>query len=171
MIGAIALLLSLALLWVRRFDAAVQLGALQAWCVAVAIGETAMPIAVVAVLLNGIALPLTLARLPAPPDLARRGSVRLGWSAALLILLATLTIVAKYVPGLRIALGVSVVLLALLLIALRPHPLVPVLGLLSAQNGVLLVAGALPELPLSVALVSAMPLVPALVLADTWVRR
>lgn len=171
MIGAAALVLSLGLLWVRRFDTAVWLGAVQAWCAAMAIGATAVPIAIVAVLLNGIALPLLLMRVPTPSDFGGRGSVRGRWLATPLVVLAALAFVAGHGAGLHIAIGVSGALLALLLIALRPHPLAPVLGLMSAQTGVVLVAAALPDLPVPMALVVALPLVPALVLADAWVRR
>ena len=69
------------------------------------------------------------------------------------------------------AVGVSVALLGLLLVVVRSHALAPALGLLSSQNGLVLVAGAHPHVSLPAALAVAVPLVPALVLADHWLRR
>ena len=70
-----------------------------------------------------------------------------------------------------VAVGVSVTLLGLLLIVARSHALAPALGLLSSQNGLVLVAGAHPDVSLPAALAVAVPLIPALVLADHWLRR
>ena len=67
------------------------------------------------------------------------------------------------------AAGVSVTLLGLLLIVLRSHALS--VGMLSSQNGLVLVASAHPDISQAAALVVAVPLVPALVLADSWLRR
>jgi hydrogenase-4 membrane subunit HyfE len=70
-----------------------------------------------------------------------------------------------------VAAGASVALLGLLLIAFRAHPLAPVLGFLSSQNGLVMLAGAQSELALPTALAVALPLVPALVLAESWQRQ
>ncbi len=69
-----------------------------------------------------------------------------------------------------LALGMSVLLLGLLLPAVRSHRLLPALGLLSAQNGVVLAAGAIPDLPLSMLLIAVVPLVPSLAIASLWLR-
>ena len=69
------------------------------------------------------------------------------------------------------AVGVSVALLGLLLLLVRSHALAPALGLLSSQNGLVLVAGAHPHMSLPAAVAVAVPLVPALVLADNCLRR
>jgi hypothetical protein len=53
----------------------------------------------------------------------------------------------------------------------RSHALAPVLGVLSSQNGLVLVAGAHPGVSLPAALAVAVPLVPGLVLTDIWLRR
>jgi hydrogenase-4 membrane subunit HyfE len=66
---------------------------------------------------------------------------------------------------------VAVALLGLSLIGLRSHALLPVVGLLSSQNGIVLVAAAQPALARPMALAVAVPLVPALVLAESWLRR
>jgi hypothetical protein len=58
-----------------------------------------------------------------------------------------------------------VLLLSLLLMALRSHPAVPALGLLSSQNGVLLAACSTSDLGLPILLLAAIPLVPALAIA------
>jgi hypothetical protein len=42
------------------------------------------------------------------------------------------------------------------------------LGLLSAQNGLVLVAGAIPHLPAAVLLAALLPVVPAINLAHAW---
>ena len=67
--------------------------------------------------------------------------------------------------------GSSVVLLGLALIGLRWHSFVPALGLLSSQNGLVLLAGTYPGQALQPALIAALPLVPALALWERWHRR
>ena len=62
-------------------------------------------------------------------------------------------------------------LLGLLLVVLRQHPLAPALGLLSSQNGLLLVAAAIPDLPPSAVLLVVLPLLPGSLLANAWLRR
>jgi len=62
-------------------------------------------------------------------------------------------------------------LLGPLLMVVRSHALAPALGLLSSQNGLVLVAGALSDVSLPAAVAVAVPLVPALVLAESWLRR
>ena len=62
-------------------------------------------------------------------------------------------------------------LLGLLLAVMRSDAWAPALGLLSSQNGLVLVAGASPDLSLLAALAVAVPLVPGLVLAGKWLRR
>jgi len=69
-----------------------------------------------------------------------------------------------------LALGLSILLLGLLLLALRSHPLLPALGLVSSQNGVVLAACAIHGLPLSALVLAAVPLVPALVVASVWLH-
>jgi hypothetical protein len=59
------------------------------------------------------------------------------------------------------------VLLGLLLAAQSAAPI----GLLSAQNGVVLVAAAIPDLPMESTLSASVPLVPALLLAHAWLRQ
>ncbi len=167
--GVVVLLLSLALLSVRRIDTAIRLGAGQALFAAAASGAPATAVAVL--VLNGAALPLAMARLDPTPDLTARGHGLVAWMAALAVLLAVIAALARVGPGEIVAIGASVTLLGLLLIALRANPLAPALGLLSAQNGLVLVASANADLPISATLAVAVPLIPALVLADLWLRR
>ena len=165
----VVLLLSVALLSARRIDTAIRLGATQALFAAVASGEAAT--AVTVLVLSAGALPLAMARLDPAPDLTGRGHALLCCTAALAVLLATIAVLGQVGPGEIVAIGASVTLLGLLLIALRAHTLAPALGLLSAQNGLVLVASANVDLPLPATLAVAVPLIPALMLADIWLRR
>ena len=69
--------------------------------------------------------------------------------------------------GNGIASGVAVVLLGLLLATQSAAPI----GLLSAQNGVVLIAAAIPDVPMESTLSATVPLLPALLLAHAWLRR
>ena len=69
-----------------------------------------------------------------------------------------------------LATGASVTLLGILLALLRSEGWA-VLGLLASQNGLILVAGANPDLSRMAALAVAVPLVPGLVLAGMRLRR
>ena len=179
--GALALLLSIALLCARRTGTAVGTCAVQSLLVAAVLaapGWRHASLAVVAFALSGVAIPLVLQRLRersgmAPVIAMRRGDV-VTWIAALVLLVATVaTFTQVRVGGATDALGfgVSITLLGLLLVARRPHPLAPALGLLSAQNGLILVAGATTDLPLPALLVVIVPLVPALLAANAWLRQ
>jgi hypothetical protein len=165
----LALLLSIALLCTQRIDAATRLCALQAVFAAAASGEATLAVAVI--LLNAIALPLAMTRLDAVPEMIVRGHWLVSCGVTLAVLLVAITTFTKLGSGQREAIGASVMLLGLLLIALRSHPLVPTLGLLAAQNGLVLAAGANPDLPPQAAAAVAIPLIPTLVLADRWMHR
>jgi hydrogenase-4 membrane subunit HyfE len=105
---------------------------------------------------------------------AMRGGDVVSWISALVLLIAAVaTFTQVRVGGATDALvfGASIALLGLLLVARRPHPLVPALGLLSSQNGLILVAGATADLPLPALLVVVVPLVPALLAANAWLRQ
>ena len=169
--GAAVLLLSIGLLWARRIDTAVRLCALQAVFAAASLGEAALGPALLAVALNGLALPVALARSNGATLLTLRGGAVVSWAAALVLLLVTVAGFSRPGTGGMAAVGVSVALLGLLLILVRSHALAPALGLLSSQNGLVLVAGAHPHVSLPAALAVALPLVPALVLADNCLRR
>ena len=169
--SAAVLLLSIGLLCARRIETAAQLCALQALFAAISFGETATAIAILAFSLNGVALPLAIARMNNATLLTLRGNAILSWAMTLALLVVTGLIFAKVGADGLVAAGVSVALLGPLLIVLRSHPLAPALGLLSSQNGLVLVAGALPDVSLSAALAVAVPPVPALMLAIIWLRR
>ena len=169
--SAAVLLLSIGLLCARRIETAAQLCALQALFAAISFGETATAIAILAFSLNGVALPLAIARMNNATLLMLRGNAILSWTAALALLAVTSLGFAKVGAEGLVAAGVSVALLGPLLIVLRSHALAPAIGLLSSQNGLVLVAGAVPNVSLPAALAVAVPLVPALVLAHNWLRR
>ena len=78
--GAAALLLSIGLLCARRIDTAVWLCALQAVFAAMSLGEAAVAIALLAFALNGVALPVAIARIEqrGAADAARQRSRVLG---------------------------------------------------------------------------------------------
>ena len=121
--------------------------------------------------LNGVALPVAIARMNSAAPLTLRGNALVSWAGATVLLLAAVAGMTKVATGGMVAVGTSVALLGLLLVVVRSHALAPVLGLLSSQNGLVLVAGAHPGVSLPAALAVAVPLVPALVLVDHWLRR
>jgi hypothetical protein len=168
-VGAAALLLSIGLLCARRIDTAVQLCALQALFAAASLGEVA--VAILAFALNGVVLPLAVARMNGDTMLTVRGSAMLSWAVVLALLAATGIVLARVGTDGLAAVGASVALLGVLLIVLRSHALAPAVGLLSSQNGLVLVAGAHPDVSLPAALAVAIPLIPALILADNRLRR
>ena len=169
--SAAVLLLSIGLLCARRIETAAQLCALQALFAAISFGETATAIAILAFSLNGVALPLAIARMNNATLLTLRGNAILSWAMTLALLVVTGLIFAKVGADGLVAAGVSVALLGPLLMVVRSHALAPALGLLSSQNGLVLVAGALSDVSLPAAVAVAVPLVPALVLAEIWLRR
>jgi hydrogenase-4 membrane subunit HyfE len=135
-------------------------------------------LALVAFALSGVAIPLVLQRVLDRPGMApaivMRGGNIATWIAALVLLVAAVaTFTQVRVGGATDALvfGASIALLGLLLVARRPHPLMPALGLLSAQNGFILAAGATADVPLPALLVIVVPLVPALLAANAWLRQ
>jgi hydrogenase-4 membrane subunit HyfE len=176
--GSFALLLAVALLCARRITTGLHLCALQALLASAAFaarGWEFSAIALVAFALNGAVLPLALQRLSErralPPVMAMRHGMIWAWLAALALLVASAAIFAQAAPGGAIAVGSSVVLLGLLFVVQRSHALVPALGLLAAQNGVLLVAAAVPGLPAVTLIAIAVPLVPAMMVANAWLRQ
>ncbi len=168
--GAAALLLSTGLLCVRRIDTASRICALQALCAAMALGEAAPAAAVLAFALSGVILPLVLVRMNDVAMPAMRGNALLVWAMAITLLIVIISIGAKIGASEIVAAGVSVTLFGVLLAVLRSDPW-PALGLLSSQNGLVLVAGAHPDLSRTAALAVATPLVPGLVLAGMRLRR
>ena len=166
-LASIVLALSLALLCARRLDTSLMLCAAQAICSAAVLARQGIPVAAVAGVLNGIALPIALWRMPAASRVvAGRGP----WAAALLVVLSSVALAAMEPPGL-VAAGLAVTLLGVVLTVGREHQLAAVPGLLSAQNGIVLLAAAEPTLSLPMACAVAVPVLPALVAADGWLRR
>jgi hypothetical protein len=167
---AITLLLSVALLCVRRFGTALLICAAQALFAACVLGRTIAPAAVLAVAFNGIALPLVLARLAGSDPLDQRVSGMFAWGVVAVTAVAALALFGGLGAG-RFAAGAAVVLLGLLLSPMRQHALATAVGLLSSQNGLVLVAGTRPDLRLLAAIVVAIPISPALALAARWLPR
>ena len=183
--GAMALALSFVLLFTERIDTDLRVCALQAMAAAVAAGAqgwaehaaTLCFAALLAFALNGLALPLVLRRLAGRTTLPSAAGRRCGFAISAL---AAAVLLAVSVAGtLRLtqsgqsdplALGLSILLLGLLLLALRSHPLLPALGLLSSQSGMILAACAIHGLPLPALVLAAFPLVPTLAAASEWLH-
>jgi hypothetical protein len=178
-LGPCVLLLSIALLYVRRLETALPVCVLQSLLAAAALGAHGWEPAGVALLafgLTGAAIPLALRRLMSrshmPLAIGSRDSVA-PWLPGMLLLAVTVVVLGQFrpaVPGEALVLGASVVLLGLLMAAQASHPLAPSFGVLASQNGMLLVASAIPALPLPVLVVVALPVLPALLVADRWLR-
>jgi hypothetical protein len=167
---ASTLLLSVALLGVRRFRRALSICAAQALLAACVLGPTSAPAALLAVAFNGIAMPLALAYLAGPEPLVQRVNGMLAWGTAAVASVALLPLLGALNAG-RFAAGTAVVLLGLLSAGMRSHAFTACVGLLSSQNGLVLVAGARPDLRPLAAIVAAVPISPALALAARWLPR
>jgi hypothetical protein len=157
--ATLGLLLSFGLLFARSGGPAIAICAAQAACAAVALGS---PPALLVLAFNGVALPLAMWRLAAVP-VPRQPSLL--W--LLVLILATLPVIVLAGVSDIVALGIAVTLLGLLM-AVRGSAL---LGLVSAHNGLVLAAGAVPDLPMAELLVVTLPVVPAMNLAHAWRRR
>lgn len=161
--AVLATLLSIALLCTRRIETALWLCGLQGLCAAVTLGAAGSVFAPVVMILNGVAVPLVAWRMltDTSPSAPPRGS----WLLAAVLLVVAAAAFGGFGNG--VSSGIAVVLLGLLLSAQGAS----VIGLLSAQNGVVLVAAAIPDLPLSSTLAVAIPLLPAICLGHAWLRR
>jgi hypothetical protein len=166
MMNAAVLLLSFGLLCARRIDTALYVCAAQAVCAAGSLAGSSLGAALAALALNGVVLPLAIVRLTGTGSLPVAGNVWIGWAMAL-----ALPALMALLLGSVVATGISVTLLGLLLGVLRRHSLAPAIGLISAQNGLIAVASAHPSLSLAASVSVAVPLLPALTLADNWLRR
>ena len=114
--GAAALLLSIGLLCARRIDTAVWLCALQAVLAAMLLGEVSVALALLAFALNGVALPVAIARTNSAALLTLRGNALVSWAGATVLLLAAVAGMTKVGTGGMVAAGTSVALLGLLLV-------------------------------------------------------
>lgn len=183
--GALALSLSFALLFAQRISPLLRIGTVQALAAALALAaqgwarhDAALCVAaLLALALNGLALPLALRRLIERAATSFSVRWRCGSAASatagFVLVAASVAAMMPVADGENfepLALGMSVLLLGLLLPAVRSHRLLPALGLLSAQNGVVLAAGAIPDLALSMLLIAVVPLVPSLAIARLWLR-
>ena len=184
-VGSLALLLSFALIYQQSSGVALRICALQgisaalvaeiqAWAHAVTqIGLVAL----LAAALNGAVMPLVLRYLTdrSGERLTTRANHGVHTSVVAVVLVTISVVAAMRVRMVAeapvLALGLSVLLLGLLLIAVGRHRDVAVFGLLSAQNGLVLSASAVPGLPALTFLACAIPLFPGLVVAAMWLRR
>jgi len=171
--GALALLLSFALLCQRRRRTSVCLCAVQALLVSLAAGlQGTLPLALfatVAFVLNGLALPFALLRI------GDRSGRQPSFGPPALALLAVALVAVAVAVAMRLGTGTRTetlaVALSIMLLGLLQITRTPSLGLLSAQNGLILAAGAVPGLPPLALAVVAVPCVPALMVALVWLRR
>jgi hydrogenase-4 component E len=177
--GALALSLSLAALFAGRIATVLRICALQAMAAALAaVGQgwdrhvaSLYIAALLTAALNGFAMPLALRRMLGQaiiPSVALRCDVIGSAAAAFALVTASVATLTAQEHLELVPLGLSVLLLGLLLVAFRSHPLLPTLGLLSAQNGLILAACAIPGLPPPLLLLAAVPLIPSLCLASVW---
>lgn len=161
--GVFALLLSVGMLFSRRAAHATWLCAAQAVCAAAALAATGPPIAAVALALNAIAMPMASRHVLGQREISAHRMTAWPIAAAAVAAAVVVTLGVADVA----ALGIMVTLLGLA----QSFRGIPALALLSSQNGLLLVAGAVPDLPLPDVLVAAVPLVPAMLLVDAWLHR
>jgi hydrogenase-4 membrane subunit HyfE len=179
--GALALSMSLAVLVIGRIDSALRFCALQALAAAVAAeaqgwvwNASSLHLAgMLALAMNGVALPLAfhrfIKRTSEPLSFGHRHGLIASLAASVALITTSVAAAIAVARGERfelLALGLSVLLLGQLLLALRTHRLLPALGLLSSQNGVVLAVCAIPGLPPSTLLLATVPLIPSLVLAS-----
>jgi hypothetical protein len=125
--------------------------------------------------LNGVALPFALRRsigAPAPaPTIATGPPIGVALVAAAGLAAISLALSIRLDMGSRsevFAPALSIVLLGLLRTAIGSLHNAASLGLLASQNGALLAAAAIPDLPPLALLIAALPVVPALVAASGW---
>jgi hydrogenase-4 membrane subunit HyfE len=136
--AGVVLVVAFALLGVRQIAAAVVLLVAQAIAVAVATAAQHMGLPALAELaVQALAAPMLLRHL-----LARLGgsqtTLPIGGTKLAVIAGAVLTVLAM--PWGHLGLPLAVTLLALLLVAMRRHPVMQIIGLLAAQNGLVLAA-------------------------------
>jgi hydrogenase-4 component E len=163
--AGLALVLSFALLCPRQVTAALHLLVVQAGAVAVAAAARNQPIAAAGELLLGAVLaPIFVGRLLDRLNIARTSSPAGGTRLAV-IAGAILALLAMPIGGLGLPL--AVVLLAILLIATRRHPVMQLIGLLALQNGLVLAA---LEADWAGRYATSCPVVPGLVAAALWLR-
>jgi hydrogenase-4 component E len=186
LLGGAALALSFALLYQRRIAALATLCGLQSLTLAAAAAwqgwlQESWPLfATAAIVLAGhaVACPIALRRLAgqAPDAGTALGTVPTMTLGVALVALAMLAVPPSNTETAvltreDLAPALSVVLLAVLLLLSRRDVLAQVVGLLSLQNGVLLVAIRLPGLPLLMELAVAMlALIACVLFAATQLR-
>jgi hydrogenase-4 membrane subunit HyfE len=183
--GALALTLSIVTLFAGRIGTALRICMLQALAAGLAAGAqgwarhaaslclAALPV----VALNGLALPMALRRLvgaaATQPTIGWQRGFALSATAAFVLVAASVAGSMRLADGKQfelLALGMSIVLLGLLFLAVRSHRLLPVLGLLASQNGIVVAACAIPGRPMSVLLLAVVPLVPSLAVVSLWLH-
>ena len=170
LLGGTVLALSFGLLYQRRLAGLINTFAAQSAVLAAAAAWQGWAQSAPALVLTGlivlgaggVALPLALHRIAARLQLDRAVVTRPGIVAAMalgaaLVLLAALLVLpatahAATLPREDLALALSVVLLGLLLMVVRPAAPAQLIGWLSLQSGLILAAVGLPGLPLVVEL-------------------
>ena len=172
--AGLAVLLSLALFGARRAGTVTILCALQALLASAALAAC-LPLALAILLFNGIALPIAVRHVVGRRPPAWRGDRRRvgisAWLAASALLVVAIAAAHRMQDGVVPALGLAIAWLGLLFVGSGPRGASRALGLLSSQNGIALVAGSLPGTPVPTLVAVSLPFVPALILAETWLRR
>ena len=169
--GTAVVILSIGLFCARRPDTSSRLCALQGLLAAVPFADARLAVALLALAFNGIALPVAIARTANTATFGVRANDRIAWAVVLLVLTVAWISFGRLGAAGLLASGISVVPLGLALTVLRPNALAAAVGLLSSQNGLVLIGSARPDLPLPAALAVALPVLPALLVAGHWLRR
>jgi hydrogenase-4 membrane subunit HyfE len=161
----VVLVVGFALLGVRQVRAAVALLAAQAIAVAVAIAmHHQVPAAVGELGLQALAAPIILHKLVNRLS-GSQSTIPAGGTKLAVIAGGVLTVLA--LPWGELGLPLAVMLLGLLLVATRQHPVVQLAGLLAAQNGLVLAASGTGWIGVySIVL----PIVPAFAAGALWLH-
>lgn len=181
LIGALVLMASFALLSGRRITVMIRLLAVQGVLVAALAGWAAISpghgelfiTAGFTLILKGVVVPLALRyllrRSPPPPYARPRlaGSMLAGLGLTILAILVILPQGADLPPLAReqLAVALSVVLMALLILCVRQELLAQVIGIFSLENGLILAAISAAGMPLVVEMSIALALLGILALA------
>ncbi|MFL5334841.1 MAG: hydrogenase-4 component E [Geminicoccaceae bacterium] len=170
LLGGVILLLSVGLLAQRRVAGVIALAALLGVVVAIAAagqgwrqGDWQLYLLAAITLADGIAIPSLLGRIARRLQMLGAVEAVIGLTPGLLLGLGLVALSLTIAPeGASRMEALSVLLVGLLLMVARRPALVQVVGLLSAQNGVLLAAVQMPGLPLLPVLSIALTTIPAL---------
>ncbi len=172
LLGGAALVCSFVLLYRRRLRACVAACAAQGWAVALAAAwqgwaaEEGLHFALVAAMtlaVNGILLPLTLARIaerrpgPVEPAVGVFASMLLGLLlvAVAVVAVRPAALTAAMLTGEDLAVALSIVLLGVAVMVGRRNAILQSVGMLSFGNGLILAVAGVPGMPMAPELAAA----------------